>query len=196
MSSQIDWSKEPDLARVHRAHRLLKTEPARGLIEVWALANNGSVMSMIYMAEACSLGNGTKIDLPEAEKWYRRAANTGSLLAYYSLGRLYFKLQRYDEAREAFSAAAAKDYTPAVHFLGRMYASGKGGEKDLVKAQQLLEHASKNGSVLAKGVLAYLFTHGHLGPRKWLRGMWLYLGVWVDLFVVVATEGRTSDRLR
>jgi hypothetical protein len=175
---------------------MLQSDSANALIELKALAESGSIMSMVYLGDAYKLGKGTKIDLSRAEEWYRRAADKGSLLGSYSLGRLYFRLKRYVEAKNAFSVAAARDYIPAVHFLGRMYASGKGVEKDSVKAEQLLERASKNGSVLAKGVLAYLLTHGHLSPLRFLRGMWLYLGMWVDLFIVVCTEGRTSDRLR
>jgi TPR repeat protein len=117
-------------------------------------------------------------------------------LGHYSLGRLYFRLGRYDEALHEFGVAAESDYIPAIHFLGRMHASGKGCVKDLAKAQQHLERASKGGSVLAKGTLAYLLVHGHLGLGGIVRGVFLYVGMWIDLFVVMCTEGQTSDRFR
>lgn len=196
MNAKIDWSAEPDQARLYRAHNMLQTSPVAALRELKELAALGSVMSMVYLGDAYKLGKGTDISLPDAESWYRRAADTGSPLGIYFLGRLYFASKRYTQAIEVFSVAAESDYAPAVHFLGRMYASGKGVKKDLVKAELLLERASKSGSVLAKGVLAHLLTHTNASPSRFARGALLYVSALMSLVVVVITEGITSDRLR
>jgi TPR repeat protein len=148
------------------------------------------------LGEAFAKGNGVAVDYDEAEKWYRRAADAESLLAYYSLGRLYLRQRRYDDARDAFEFAAEKRYVPALHFLGRMHFAGNGMARDPEKGEQLLQRAADAGSVVAKAGLAQHLIRTGSSPSRKLRGVRLWLEARVSFIIVSLTEGMTSDRLR
>ncbi len=190
------WLVEPDQAALSRAHRLLRSDPKKAVIEMRALAERGSIMSMLYVGQAYRRGTGTDVDSRTAEKWYRRAADAGSLSAYYFLGRLYLVEKRYDEARDVFEYASERNYAPATHFLGRMHFAGKGVPKDPEKGEQLLKCAASAGSVYAKAGLAQFLIRRHSSPRSTLRGMRLCIEALFQFLLVLLTEGLTSDRLR
>ena len=192
MESQINWSDEPDLPRLRLAYLLLTTEPARGIAELTILADMGSFMSMIYLGDAYSFGQNATKNLGEAEKWYVRAISSGQPRAQYSLGRFYLELGRDVEARQAFIAGAASDYVPAIDFLGRMYAYGKGGEKNLEKAEELLKYAYKKGSLIAKGALGRVLIRSYFRPLRIIRGIWLYTSAFIAMMFVFKREGEES----
>jgi|SRR5579885_52563 len=192
----INWSAEPDLARLHRAHQLLKTDAVTALIELSSLAEKGSIMAMIYLGNAYKLGQGTRIDQSQSERWYRRAADAGSMPAYYELGRVYLERKQYEEAKQAFTVAADRGYIPAVHFLGRMFFYGQGVTRDVRKASELLERASAGGSIYARRILGQILLQSRPGLPEKLRGMWLLSSGAVMLTAVLVTQGLASDRLR
>ena len=132
-----DWSKEPDLEHLREAQGLLASNPEQALVELKALADRGSIMSMLYIADSYKRGTISKIDLAQAEHWYRRAMNAGSLLGSYELGRLYYQMKNYPNAEEAFRVGERKDYPPSLHALGLMHLKGFGFEKDVSKARDL-----------------------------------------------------------
>jgi TPR repeat protein len=120
------WAKpEPDLGRFHKAMRLRKTNPDFARSELQYLAGQGSRLSNLL------LGNISEEDEPvncsEAEIYYRKAAQQGSLAAFLFLGKLFLRQKRMDEAFAALSFAANKGYAPAMHWLGRVYLDGYDG---------------------------------------------------------------------
>lgn len=153
-------------------------------------------MSMIHIGSAYKRGTGIPTDLDAAEMWFRRAADAGLLYAHYALGRLYFDQKRHDDAREAFEFGVARKHVAALHFLGRMYISGKGVPKDIEKGLQLLKRASDGGNIFAKAALGHFFIRGDLVPRQLLRGLRLLLEANISFIKVALTEGPTSERFR
>jgi TPR repeat protein len=189
------WDNEPDLAQLQLAHALLATDPAKALVELKALADRGSVMSMLYIAHAVRNGAGTQVDLPLAEEWYRRAASRGCLSASYEVGRVCLDMQDYPKAVEAFRNGAAKNYPPSLHFLGMMYLKGQGVQKDVSRARALFEQAVSRGNVFAKRSLGVLLMRGGFGLFAVARGVWLFASGLKDVVFVVVKD-RFSDRLR
>src|SRR5476649_2460646 len=57
------WEDEPDLDELRRLGDMLATDPARALSGLKELAGRGSIMSMVYLADAYRRGTGTEIDL-------------------------------------------------------------------------------------------------------------------------------------
>lgn len=198
MKKAIDaeFSREPDLPRLYRAHALLEKDSASAIAELEALAALGSTMSMIYLGDTYKSGDGTKVDLTKSEFWYRRAAEAGSFLGCFLLGRLYLKLDRYADAKQAFTIAADQGYIPAVHYLGRIYYYGRGVPRDLSLAREYLERASRGGSVFAKRKLATLLLENGQTIGQRFRGIFLLCGSFIDFFVAICTGGLTSERLR
>jgi len=193
--TEAEWHAEPDLEELGAAYALLRVSPANAVSRLHALAERGSVMSMIYLGDAYASGKGAIRDLDKAQKWYQQATDYGSVRAAYILGRLYLTLKRYDEARKAFKLAAARDFAPAAHILGRMYWAGTGGEKRIDKAIEHLEHAADLGSVPARGLLGRILVETHAERGQMMRGLGLLLRACADLVIVRLVEGARSDRL-
>ena len=191
----IDWTSEPDLDRLRRARAMLATKPGPAIIELSALAGRGSIMSMVYLGEVYANGEIAQLDLEEAEKWYRRAADSGSVRAQYYLGRLYGRLNRFQEAERALRCASDFDFHPALHSLGLMYLFWTGVPKDVARSKQLLARASSLGNVPARGALAWILMKHCRGTVAKLKGGWLYISAFLMGITVICTEGWNSDRM-
>lgn len=133
------------------------------------LADRGSPMSMVYLGHAHEVGKGLPIDNNEAEKWYRHAAESGSVFAYYCLGRLFLREKRYDDARTAFELAEADGDAPSIYYLGEIYRRGWGVERDLERAKKYFTRAAANGHLVSRGALAVMREREKSGISAWLR---------------------------
>lgn len=151
---------------------------------------------MLYLGHAYRDGASVAKDIAQTEKWYRRAADMGSIMGLYYLGQLYISQARYVEAEHAFRFAAAAGYPPAGHYLGRMYFFGLGVEKNVSKAQILLEDASASGNVMATRLLGHLLIQTHLSIAGLIRGIYLTVRSYLDFFITLCSEGSSSDRFR
>lgn len=188
-----DVDQEPDLFKLNEAYGLLETNPGRAIGELESLAENGSVLSMIYLGWVYQTGKN--MDLKKAESWLRRACDKGAKLAIYYLGHFYLKQREYEKAREIFMYGDSSDYTPATYCLAEMYVDGSGVNKQIEKARELLEKATALGHVFAKRSLAKLLMSGQFGFFNVFRGFFLLLGALKDGLVVGIKEP-SSDRLR
>jgi TPR repeat protein len=181
--------------RLAKARELFRTSPKDGLAALTGLAEEGSVPSMINLGLAYRFGKAGPIDCRESERWYLAAANRGSTLANYLLGRLYLHEGRLSEAKASFTEGASREHAPSLHALSRMYFSGTGVQRDQVLGKSLALRAIAMGSVFARsGLGVYLMRH----PSRWqdvLKGAVLWLVALFAFLKVLATEGRQSTRL-
>ena len=189
------WENEPDLESLRTAHAMLTTDPSQALRLLAELAELGSAMSMVYLANAFSTGTGTNIDLAQAEKWYRRASDSGSILASYEFGRLCLNRKAYSEARNAFERGVLADYAPSMHMLALMHLRAQGAPANTVEAKRLLERASAAGHVFSKRNLGLLLLRRQFGLSQKIRGAFLLARGLVEATVLMLTN-RLSDRLR
>jgi TPR repeat protein len=194
MDEQIDRSREPDLEQLNQVYGALKKRPAEALSKLVHWAEKGSLMSMVYLGYAYQDGRGVPINFLTAEQWYRRAVDGGLMRACCDLGSLYLERRRYAEAQAIFEVAAAKNFTPAIHRLGRMYFYGHGIDKNLERAKTLLERASADGNIAAKMQLAHLLKSGHFGMRQRIWGMWISFTAFIECMAVYQKEGPRSER--
>jgi len=174
---------------------MLATEPARALVELKALAARGSVVSMLYIADAYRKGRGTAVEIYEAKDWYTRAMQSGSVTGCYELGRIYYEQRNYSKAEEAFRQGESKNHAPSIHMLGLMHLKGIGVEKNRDKARELFEKASSLGHVFAKRNLAILLMTGRYGASQFVRGLTLFVTGIKHLLAVVVSD-RYDERLR
>jgi len=189
------WANEPDIEQLRRLHALLRTDAARALNGLEGLAERGSLMSMLYIANAFSEGVGVRADPQQSEQWYRKAADCGSMLARYELGRLLLKREEYRAAQEAFERGMSQNHAPSIHMLALMYLRGQGVSKDKRRARELLEKSASLGHVFSKRNLGVLLMSGDFGPTQRLRGVSLFLSALRDAAVVVPRDP-TSNQLR
>jgi TPR repeat protein len=191
-----DWSREPNIDRLERAVRTLQRYPADAQVMFEDLAKSGSPLSMLYIGYIYRDGIGRVADIDEAERWFRKAADAGSVEGYYSLGSLCGRSKRWREAREAFAIAGAKDHGPALHRLGRIYWAGWGVEKDLGRAKRYLERASQAGHLGGRIGLAVLLMRDASSWTTKVRGLALYVSSSLLVICTLFREGEGSDRLR
>ena len=79
--------------------------------------------------------NGMERKLDRAAEFYKRAANlTKNTNVVADLGYVYFLMNRYQDAEKYLVYADSKNVVTYSDFLGRMYAQGDLGQKDLKKA--------------------------------------------------------------
>ena len=187
---------EPNVPRLLRAHKLLCDHPDLALNEYKALAGLGSLSAMVHLGDGFERGKHWPSNTEEAERWYRQAADRGLLAGYYYLGRLYLKLGRYDDAFADFRHAAAADYPPALHWLGRMYFFGTGVPKDIQKSRSYLERAGNGGNLLARILLAKLLVQHAASFGERVRGFYLRWSCVGQAFFVLAFEGKSSERFK
>jgi TPR repeat protein len=195
-SAPQQFPGEPNVPRLLRAHALLGDHPDLALEEFKALAELGSLSAMVHLGNGFERGKHWPANTGEAVRWYQQAADRGLLAGYYYLGRLYLKLSRHDEAFAAFRHAAAAEYPPALHWLGRMYFFGTGIPKDIVKSRSYLERATRGGNLLARILLAKLLAQNAAGLAERSRALWLRWSSIVEGFFVVAFKGKASERFK
>ncbi len=101
-------------------------------------------------------GEGAKRDPAAAEKWFRRAADHGSVEAQVKLAEIAIADQKYEEALLWFSKAADQDDPDAAFNVGSLYYVGRGVAKDEAKATEYYRRAARLGMPEAKNVLKSL----------------------------------------
>ncbi|MHB8884752.1 MAG: tetratricopeptide repeat protein [Methylovirgula sp.] len=189
------WSREPDLVALREGHRLLKTNANAGIAILEELADRGSAMSMTYIAFAYLKGSGIDRSDLEAERWFRRASETGSILAAHELAKLYLNQGKIDDAFALLSRGANAGYGPSLYRLGKLYLEGNATSTDLVRSQAMFEAAADRGNIFAKRALAMGLLTGKFGKRDIVRGLIIYLNAFPSA-IKAAFENPNSDRLR
>lgn len=113
-------------------------------------AAQGAVLSQAALADAYAEGRGRPRDMPLARHWWSRAASQGHVPAQLSLALSLEEGEGMAEPDYAQSfywyrrAAEAGDATGQYH-LGRMYALGRGTDKDSAESEKWLKLALANG---------------------------------------------------
>ncbi len=152
-------------------------------------------MALVYLGDAYRLGMAVSTNFAEAERWYTQAADKGSLMALYLLGRVHMRRKEYNKAREEFGAAMVRGFPPAAHILGRMYWAGTGGEKNLQLAEAALRRAVSLRSVTARLLLGRVLIEKRSGVLETLLGMWFIVRGAIELLPLTWGTRKVSERL-
>ncbi len=109
-------------------------------------------------------GRGVPQSLPEAVRWFERAANAGFAPAQFRLASLTEKgdglKKDAQAARRLYLAAAAKGHAKAMHNLAVLYAEGIDGKPDYKVAAEWFRKASGYGVTDSQYNLAILYARG------------------------------------
>ncbi|MBM3530280.1 MAG: PDZ domain-containing protein [Alphaproteobacteria bacterium] len=115
----------------------------------WAAAHRNDALGMINLGSLYADGSLVGKNLPEARKWFERAANAGSAVAMRTIAGRYETGQGFEqndrEAFEWYSRAATAGDAHSMFALGLFYVRGRGAERDTRKAAQLFEQAAALG---------------------------------------------------
>ena len=184
----VIWEREADQERIHFAHSLLSDDPTQSLQEYLALAEQGSLWSLVRVAAAFASGTGTPVDPAQAEKWYRRSYEGGSDVGLLRLGHHYLRSRQYTKAEEVFRTGTERGLAPAMSRLAWTYSKSAHWSQKREEALTLLERGAAAGDLYARLFLARTMTRGWFGLRRIPRGIRLSSRVADDLFELVKGE--------
>ncbi|MGN6307924.1 MAG: hypothetical protein ACTHNN_00015 [Xanthobacteraceae bacterium] len=109
-------------------------------------------------------GKGVTADLPEAAKWYERAAQAGVVPAMFRLGTLYEKgtgvTKNLDAARRYYTMAAERGNAKAMHNLAVLEADGGGNGANYRSASAWFHKAAMRGVADSQFNLGILYARG------------------------------------
>jgi TPR repeat protein len=115
----------------------------------WAAAHRNEPIAMINLGNLYADGSLVGKNLPEARKWYERAADAGSALAMRNIAWRYEHGRGFEQNdREAltwYGRAAMAGDVPSMHALGLFNYRGRVVERDLRKAADWYKRAASLG---------------------------------------------------
>jgi TPR repeat protein len=188
-----DARSDPFLSEYAEARALAFTEPEAAIKSMEALAFKGSIMAILYVADAMQTGwiYGTKY--PErAEGWYRVAAEAGSSRALHELGLTQRDRGDFDAAVSSITSAISANYPPAINSMAIMKYRGLGVPRDREEARALWARAADLGHAPSSRNLAMAYLNRAFG---WWR-VPLGLLELVRSTALYAVSERYSDRRR
>ena len=163
------WEAEPDKERLSEALSLSSTEPEHAFSLLYRLAKEGSPIAMNALGENYCWGVVVPVDRIEAERWFERAFDRGSLRGMLNYGKALVRRGEFSWAETVFSVGAAQDWGPALYWLASVeYRRSEG--RSLARIRPLLERAVELGSPAAKMLLGNLMMLGRYGLRQVPRG--------------------------
>jgi TPR repeat protein len=149
-------------------------------------ATNGAQMPMEgdiskdgSIGEFFFLNRGRQVQIGNTKPW-----NPGTLVSFgaeagdiLARGQKAYSEQRYSDAAQAFTEAAAAGNPTAMFYLGYQYDEGLGVQLDYQMARQWYERAAEAGNASAMGDLGYLYDFGHGVPQDYkLAFQWYQKG--------------------
>jgi TPR repeat protein len=120
------------------------------------LADRESGSALLCLGVIYERGDVGAADWQAASDYYQHSASTGSVAAYFELGRLLKRQGEDAKARTAFQAGAEKGNLPSMSRLGRMMIEGRGGPIDLDAGTAWLKRAAEAGQLWAEAELLHI----------------------------------------
>lgn len=105
-------------------------------------------------------GEGVEKDLEEAQKWFLKASELGSVHAIYNLGVIYENEGNVQKAFDTWLSAAEKGDLDAMYWLGNLYYAGNGTEQNTQLAFEWWNKAAEDDHEDSIRTLANLYTNG------------------------------------
>jgi TPR repeat protein len=102
-------------------------------------------------------------DIPQAEKYYRLAAEQNYAPAQVAMGELMHSTLENDQAVGWFLMAAYQGDAAGAYDLGQMYVVGEGVEQNSAKALYWIKHSAEKNYLPAVEVIARAYRMGDLG---------------------------------
>lgn len=123
-------------------------------------AESGNVFSAVFMGSCLQNGTGMTKDLTKAAKFYRIAAEKGSVQAQRDLAMLYLNSGKAGEAVKWFKAGAAGNDPTCTYYYGKLLQEGKGVEADPAQGFNLLLKAAQDGFPMAQYAVGMSYVEG------------------------------------
>ncbi len=162
---------------------------AIGSIRLRSAAIAGDTAAAYEIGVRYAEGHGVPVDLPEAARWFERAAAKGLAPAQFRYGSLLEKgrgvKKDLSRARRLYLAAAAAGNAKAMHNLAVLYAEGVDSKPDYAAAAQWFQKAAEHGIPDSQFNLGVLYARG-LGVATNLSESYKW-------FALAAEQGRQGS---
>ena len=131
-------------------------------------AQSGGIRAQYELARLYHHGKFGSQDLPEAYKWYSKAAEKGHTGAQYAIGTFFAEgkvvKQSYYRASEWYLLASNLGHNPDAQFaLGELYFNGRGVPHGYAEARDWYTKAAEQGHPVAQFRLGAMIAEGWAG---------------------------------
>lgn len=113
-------------------------------------AELGNTQALVEIGKEYEIDLTIKHDRDEAEKWYRKAAESGSADGETRIARSYRAKKDYTEALKWYHAAAKQGDCGGLVSIGNMYKDGEGVKQDALEAVIWYQRAWQNKCALVR----------------------------------------------
>ena len=171
-----DWDlleADPFKDEARDAARLIETSPEAAFDRLLALAKQGSLYSMNFVAWCLVVGTGATEDVDEAMAWYQRAYEGGSDRALLEFGAFLVWKGQTVEAEQVYEAGWQRAFVPAVYRLIRMRLKPSLPLRTRLTWKPSLEWAAAAGHPAARHLLSRYLLRGWFGVLGIPRGVGL-----------------------
>ncbi|MDD2721081.1 MAG: SPOR domain-containing protein [Gallionella sp.] len=150
-----------------------KTENSQPFRDLKARAEAGDADAQLNMGGLYFKGEGVARDLPEAAKWFLKAADQHHPQAQFNLGMMYATgqgvTQNHDEAVKWYRLSAEQGLAVAQLNLGVAYFMGQGVPRSEAEAVKWLRLAANQGDAQAQFNLAVMYANGQGIPQDFVE---------------------------
>jgi TPR repeat protein len=164
-------------------------------------AEKGNPYAQFIMATMLAEIRGAGKNVPEAVKWYERAANQGIAKAQYALAQLFYDgtdvPENYQDAVKWYRLAARQELPDAQFAMANLYREGKAIAKDLRQAAYWFEQAARQNHAEAQSNLGEFYLHGLAGlaQDRVEAYKWFVLAAAQDDNDAIAARSDLRDRM-
>lgn len=191
-----EWNEDPRAPELWDALELTKSDPKKGVKELRELAEEGSQLAQLYLADILLKGKyGFEKDKTDGLHWLSLSANGGSIEGTYNLGWHLLNSGELEASLAMYERAADLGYSPAFYVLGSLYNSGARVPRDDAKAFAYFRQGEAMGHFFALNRANRMRIKGHVGLMGRLQGI-VGMAVMFVPFLRAWMSYRNSDRLR
>lgn len=191
---QREWDEEPLAVELWEALQALKVDRDNGIAMLTKLASRGSALAMMYLGHAY-VSNDDRDEAALDEEWLVRSAEDGSIEGRLQLALHYERQGAWEKAQLQLEILARQGYSPAMHYLGRLFYWGDRGYRDVPKSVAYLKMAIDAGDMPSIPMLRQIYREQKFGIGDRIAAHWLLLTKFPTLLRCVRTYPN-SDRLR
>jgi len=160
------FKADADQERLREFAALWESNPRDAFPEFVALAEAGSVWSMVRIGCGYRDGLGVRRDKRCAERWFDAAFDRGSDYGLIWSARMARSRGDFAKAKATLSVGVERCLLPAMVALAGLEIKTAKSSEDRERARSLLESAIANGFLPAKRAYACAMAHGAFGWRN------------------------------
>jgi tetratricopeptide (TPR) repeat protein len=136
------------------------------------MANSKRVLAMSAVAELYYNGYGTKKNLTQSIRYFRKASRYHFPYAQFRVGVFYLMEEAfldYEMGVKYLKKAARNGHTESAFLLGVIYGTGDLGIQSLDESDKWLEKALKANHPIAQQYAGYLYNSGQVGEEEYVK---------------------------